>query len=286
MTKRDKRQLDLFVSFVGDVPFRDERESMSMPMVALGKRKRVKPIEWTSPDGRQWVRVTANQAFGMATIWDLDVVLWAVSQLNEAVERGLPTSPTLAFHPHDLLRTIDRDVGGDHYRRLEAALERLRSTTVETSVRADDRRRKAMFGWIEAWTHEVQESTGQSKGMTLTLPQWIYQAVVEERAVLAVPREYFALTSGLERWLYRLARRHAGKQPAGWRFTMRQLHERSGSSQSLADFARDLREVVGRNRLPEYHVELAKGQRGDELVTMIRDVTRVKLPQKRILQRL
>ena len=67
MTKRDRRQLDLFVSFVGDVPFRDERESMSLPMLALGKRKRVKPIEWTSPDGRQWVRVTANQAFAMAT---------------------------------------------------------------------------------------------------------------------------------------------------------------------------------------------------------------------------
>lgn len=286
MAKRDQRQGDLFVSFVGDVPFRDERESMSMPMVSLAKRKRVKPIEWTSADGRAWVRVTANQTFGMASIWDLDIVLWAISQLNEAVEQGLSTSPTISFHPYDLLRSIGREVGGDHYRRLEAALERLRATTVETSVRADDRRKKAMFGWIEAWTHEIEDATGQSKGMTLTMPRWIYHAVTEERAVLAVPPEYFALTSGLERWLYRLARRHAGKQPAGWRFTMRQLHERSGSSQSLADFARDLRKVIGRNRLPEYHVEISKGQRGDELVVMVRDPARVGLPQKRTLQRL
>jgi plasmid replication initiation protein len=103
---------------------------------------------------------------------------------------------------------------------------------------------------------------------------------------VTVPPEYFALTSGLERWLYRLARRHAGKQPAGWRFTMRQLHERSGSSQSLTDFARDLRKVIGRNRLPEYHVEIGKGQRGDELVVMVRDPARATLPQKRTLQRL
>jgi plasmid replication initiation protein len=191
----------------------------------------------------------------------------------------------LAFHPHDLLRAIGRDVGGDHYRRLEAALERLRSTTVETSIRADRRRRKAMFGWLETWTHETDAETGASRGMTLTLPQWVYQAVVNERAVLAVPREYFGLSSGLERWLYRLARRHAGKQTTGWRFTMRQLHERSGTTQAFGPFARDVRRAIARNRLPEYHLELADGQRGDELVLMLRDPTRVQLPQRRHLQR-
>ena len=51
MTKRDRRQLDLFVSFVGDVPFRDERESMSLPMLALGKRKLVKRPAAEGPGG-------------------------------------------------------------------------------------------------------------------------------------------------------------------------------------------------------------------------------------------
>lgn len=282
-TRRDKRQLDLFVAFVGDVPFRDERESMSLPMVALGKRKRVKTIEWASGDGDRWVRVTANPRYGMATIYDLDLVLWAVSQLNEAVERGVPTSPTLAFHPHDMLRAIGREVGGDHYHRLEAALQRLQSTSIETSARAEKRLRKAMFSWIEAYTHDVGEG-GRSRGMTVTLPQWVYRAVVEERAVLAVPPQYFNLQSGLERWLYRLARRHAGKQLGGWRFTIRQLHERSGSSQSYGDFARDLRRIVQRNRVPEYHLELAKGQRGDDMVVMVRDLGRVGPPQRKTLR--
>ena len=34
------RQLDLFVALIGDVPFRDEREAMSAPLVALSKNKR------------------------------------------------------------------------------------------------------------------------------------------------------------------------------------------------------------------------------------------------------
>ena len=284
--KADDRQLDLFYAFVGDVPLRDEREGMSLPLVSLSKRKRLKPIEWTSGDGKRWCRVTANPHFGMATIYDFDVVLWCVSQLNEAVEHGLQTSPNLRFQAYDLLKAIGRDVGGDHYKRLEAALERLRSTTVETSIRADKRLNKAMFGWIEAWTHETDQRTGKSLGMTITVPQWLYLAVVQERAVLAVHPDYFNLTSGLARWLYRLARRHAGKQEAGWRFTLRHLHERSGSTQSYGDFARDVRKQVALNALPEYSLTLLKGRRGHMVMHMWRDSAKPALPQKRTLQRL
>jgi plasmid replication initiation protein len=45
------RQLDLFVALIGDVPFRDEREAMSAPLVALSKNKRTR-IEWEGPSGQ------------------------------------------------------------------------------------------------------------------------------------------------------------------------------------------------------------------------------------------
>ena len=72
------RQLDLFVALIGDVPFRDEREAMSAPLVALSKNKRTR-IEWEGPSGQK-VLVTAPEDTGIATIWDYDVLLWAVSQ--------------------------------------------------------------------------------------------------------------------------------------------------------------------------------------------------------------
>ena len=59
----------------------------------MTKGKRTTPIEWRSSSGERYVRVTANATHGMATIWDLDVILRAVSQLNEAVNKGLPTPP-------------------------------------------------------------------------------------------------------------------------------------------------------------------------------------------------
>jgi len=117
------RQLDLFVALIGDVPFRDEREAMSAPLVALSKNKRTR-IEWEGPSGQK-VLVTAPEDTGIATIWDYDVILWAVSQINEAVNAGLPVSARIEFHPYNLLQAVGRNTGGQGYSELKAALHRL-----------------------------------------------------------------------------------------------------------------------------------------------------------------
>ncbi len=44
---------------------------------------------------------------------------------------------------------------------------------------------------------------------------WFYATVLDSSRVLTRDRAYFQLTSGIARWLYRLARKHAGKQPDG-----------------------------------------------------------------------
>jgi plasmid replication initiation protein len=103
-------QRDLFWAFAGEVPLRDDREAMSLPFVSLAKGKRTAPIEWVSSDGNRWVRVTANILHGMATIYDEDVLIWAVSQINAAVEARRAVSPVLRFHPHDMLTSIGRSV--------------------------------------------------------------------------------------------------------------------------------------------------------------------------------
>jgi plasmid replication initiation protein len=267
-------QLDFFVAYGGDVPLRDDREAMSLPLVSLGKKKRVTPIEWHSPDGTAWVQVSCSSVTGMATIYDLDVILWAVSQLNDAIERGQLTSPTLSFHPYDCLKGIRRTTSGTDYERLRAALSRLAGTLIRTNVRVPGKKRHVEFHWIEGWSEEVDEATGQSKGMKIVLPQWLYNAVVKERTVLAVSPEYFELTSGLARWLYRIARRHAGKQPQGWRFSMQHLWERSGTNRKLKQFAHDVRKVVKEDPLPEYHLEVITSGKGDEVVCMVRDPVR------------
>ncbi len=45
------------------------------------------------------------------------------------------------------------------------------------------------------------------------------------------------LTGGLERWLYRLVRKHGGQQIDGWSFDFVHLHAKSGSLSPLKHFA-------------------------------------------------
>ena len=79
-------QFDLFILNVTDHQLRDQRETMERPFFSLAKRKRNKPIEYEN-DGI-WVRIEPHQNYGMATIWDADILIWAATQITEVLDRG------------------------------------------------------------------------------------------------------------------------------------------------------------------------------------------------------
>jgi hypothetical protein len=94
------RQFDLFVPFIADLPLRDQRETMERPFFSLSKNKRLKPIEYTSPDRQIYVHVFPNQEFGMATIWDADILIWAASTLCELKKKranDIPIGSRIAY---------------------------------------------------------------------------------------------------------------------------------------------------------------------------------------------
>jgi plasmid replication initiation protein len=265
MRHADKdRQLDIFQPAYVDIPIRDQRDLMERPFFSLAKRPRKKPIEYSA--NGVTVTVTPGADIGMATIWDADILIWAATQVTEALDRGGAASPIITFHPHSLLKGIRRHTGGDQYRKLLDALGRLQSTVIRTNIRQHGTKGGA-FHWIEEYRHQEDEQ-GRPVGMSITLPRWLYDGIIQAGGVLTIHPDYFILTGGIERWLYRVARKHAGKQDNGWRFTMRQLHQKSGSASKLADFAIDVRKAVAADALPEYSLEISKGRGGEEVVHM------------------
>ena len=97
---------------------------------------------------------------------------------------------------------------------------------------------------------------GNAAGVDLIVPDWFYRAVLDDALVLTIDRAYFGLTGGLERWLYRIVRKHAGKQPSGWRFDFRHLYAKSASLSPFKRFAFDLRDIARRQPLPGYHLAI------------------------------
>jgi plasmid replication initiation protein len=259
------RQLDIFQAAYADIPIRDQRDMMERPFFSLAKRPRKKPIVYSM--GGVTVTVTPGQDIGMATIWDADILIWAATQVTEALDRGREASPMIRFHPHALLKGIRRQTGGAQYERLLEALKRLHSTSVTTNIRQRGTKARA-FHWIEEYT-SAEDEQSRPLGMSITLPRWLYDGIVQAGGVLSIHPDYFLLTGGIERWLYRVARKHAGRQDNGWRFTMRSLYEKSGSANKFADFAIDIRKAVAANALPEYALEIAKSRAGEEVVYMV-----------------
>lgn len=273
MSKRAIRsqEFDLFVPRIGALPLKDQRELMERPFFSLSKRKRLKPIEYASPDGDVWVHVSGHPRFGLATIWDADILIWATSHLNQLRQSGANDIPrTLRTTSYDLLRAIRRDTGGKGYKELQAALERLQSTVIETSIRAPKRNKRAQFGWLDEWTLETDPATGASRGLTLTLSNWVYEGLLAERSLLTLHPDYFALAGGLERAVYRIARKHAGDQPDGWVCRLHVLHEKTGSESPLKQFTYLMKRMAAANNLPDYDLALTTTRDGAPAVHFVR----------------
>ncbi|EZQ17749.1 replication initiator protein A [Aquamicrobium defluvii] len=247
----ERATLDPFVVATGDASPRDQRDLMERPFFSLAKARRTAPIRYAAGDVQ--VEVFAVPEHGMATIWDADVLIWAASQIVEAQNHGLTTSRFLRFTPYQLLTATKRGTGIRAYDLLKRALDRLQSTSIRTTIRHGEHWRRHQFSWINEW-EVLARRDGQVEGMEFVLPDWFYRGVIDHTLVLAIDPAYFGLTGGLERWLYRVARKHAGHQPQGWRFDFAHLHEKSGSLARASDFALHLRRLILRQPLPGYQL--------------------------------
>ncbi len=50
--------------------------------------------------------------YGMATIWDADILIWATSVMRKLKDNKINDVPrTLRFYPYDLLKSIHRHTG-------------------------------------------------------------------------------------------------------------------------------------------------------------------------------
>lgn len=265
-------QFDLFLPTIVDLRFRDQKDTMERPFFSLSKSKRMKPIEYVNDNDGIFVTVQPHQDYGMATIWDADILIWAASVLCDMKNRGTNDIPReLKFQPHDLLKAIMRSTGGRDYAQLRDSLERLKTTVVTTNMRAKRGQKTTMFSWIDGWEDLVDSQTKESRGITLTVSDWFYRGVTEDGGVLSIDPAYFSITGGRERWLYRVARKHAGGNGIdGFAISMPVLFEKSGAEGTYRRFKFEILRIVERNDLPGFSLSIRSESAGEPLIHMVK----------------
>src|SRR3546814_18945691 len=97
-------------------------------------------------------------------MWDADFLIWAASHIVEARDACITPSRWIRATPYEVLRFIGRGTSLNDYLRLKAALDRLQSTSVATSIRAPTGRRLHRFSWVNEW-RELADASGTHIGI-------------------------------------------------------------------------------------------------------------------------
>lgn len=275
------RQPDFLVPGLYDVATKDNRSMMDVALYRLSKRDNMagRVIRHELSDG--YVEVTAGP-YGMASVWDYDIVLMMISHLTESMNlfnAGRGQMPGRKFVPHltDITKFCRRAKGGRQADEIEAALDRLKGTTIK-SVRVSrsrngkgTEREVESEGLIAHYKIISRTDTGKVASIEIEAPNWIYNEITSgpRPDVLTVHPDYFLINLGLGRFVYRLARRAAGKNQAKWAFET--IYKRSGSTGTFKEFSRMMRELIAANDLPEYLLKEVAGQVGPLLLITRRD---------------
>lgn len=242
-------QGELFLCDLNDVALKDDTASMENPIFALA----------TKPDTKKRVyehngnKVTITPSIeGLATIHDKDILIFAISQIMEAKNQGLPYSKNVAFNATDFLRFANRMTNGQAYEGLRKSLSRLAGTVIETDILTGGERQIEGFGLIDKYRvhHKLDDGTVTDWGVTLS--DWLFNAI-EANEVLTLHPNYFRLRKPMERRLYEIVRKHCGSQRR-WKIGIDLLLKKTGSQTPLWKFRQLLKPIMQADHLPDYSV--------------------------------
>jgi plasmid replication initiation protein len=240
---------------------RDLSEMMEVPFLALSKNRK-EPIIYEKKDGNNMIRVKVSRHTGhfLASIYDWDIVLYVAGKMQEILNNKSDIPPrTMVIPRYELLKFLKRDGGGQRQKELEASLSRLQLTGIDTTIRNEDGRYRAGFGFLDSWGYTKREDI---KEIRITLSQWLYDGICAKGSLLMVDPDYFSMTSALKRFLYRTARKHVGGHGKTWEFSLETLYEKSGSEREFRFFKRDLKIAILQNDIPGYRLNwIEKGKK-------------------------
>lgn len=293
-----EKQLDLFTPPLADLTLKDELSIIDIAPFGLAKSPRFDSIKYELKNAN--VTITGSNEYGIATIYDYDIVLYMVSYLAHQMElikqkakKGESASflPPRTFRPNiaAMLKFCRRQKGGKQAKELEKALLRLKFTGIVIQTTDENYRRTGTFSYIQDFAVISRTKTDSIADMSIEIPRWIYDGIVRptKPSILTLDNDYFLLKEGIHRFLHRFARKTAGTTKSIT--SVQTIYRHSGSKNTLTYFTRDLKNAVKKlekDPLPDYKIELESKGRGKNFIicTYKKTPSKPKLPKHTITE--
>lgn len=247
-------QQDLFVCDVADAVLKDISAQMEHPFYSLSKKPETNIREYRHKDN--WIRIIPS-AKGLATIYDKDILIYCISQIMAAINRGEKVSKKVRLSSREFLIFANRGTGGRDYKALIDSLERLAGTRISTNINieAGDEQEFRNFGLInEASVRRKFGLDGRILWVELELSSWVFKAI-EDKNVLTLHPDYFRLRKPLERRVYEIVRKHCGTQRK-WKCSIDVLYVKTGSKSPKKQFKYLLNGISETDHIPDYSLNI------------------------------
>ena len=243
--------LDFFVLDISDAVPKDDMASMEHPLFSLATKPDMRHLEYRNGDNVLKIRPSP---LGLPTIFDKDILIFVISQLMARKNRGREVGDTVRFSMREMCIAINRPIGGDHYKRIENAIDRLQGTQFVTNVRTGGETERRTFSMIDEGGMVKNEAFSRNDYCEIKISRWLMRAI-EANEVVSISRDYFRLRRPLERRLYEIARKHCGNKPK-WQIGLANLQDKTGSNAPLKRFRLNLREIIEADVTPFYSFEI------------------------------
>lgn len=252
-----QEQGDFFVCDIFDAAPKGDMASMAHPIFSLSTKPDHRVRRYEDGTGRNYLEVKPSSD-GLATIHDRDVLIYCISQIMAAINKGQKVSKIVRLKAFDLLKATNRPTDGRGYTGLRSALARLQGTQIETNIVTGDMEQLDIFSIIDRARIVRETRDGRMQEIEVQLSDWVFNAI-QAHEILTLHRNYFRLRKPLERRIYEIARKHCGSKKE-WKIRLSTLQDKCGSASTSREFKRLVGNIVAQdeayNHMPDYAVLL------------------------------
>jgi len=215
--------------YISLTAYRNERNLMFYPFCSTSKGKRLKTIEYTSPNGKYWLQVTANHEYGMAKIWDFDILRFAISKAGEVALKTGHFPDGAGFKPHEYFTALKKSSGKESYKRFHEALKRLAFTGYSGNIFGEeDKNGKEShftlidYDYIRDYKKPGTPTTGE---VWIQFNHRLLESIRKNKNILRINGDVFQdIKSGVKKRLLDLVPVAMGKS-AVWEKELKELYQ-------------------------------------------------------------
>ncbi len=221
--------------------YRNERNLMLFPFCSTAKAKRVKGIRYVSADGKRWLEVTANYDYGMAKIWDFDILRFALSKAGEiALQVGyFPSS--VEFSGYECLKALGRNPeSGSNLKWIKEGLRRLCLTGYSGNIFRENEKITEIFTLIRA---NYTDQSGKLERIAITFDDRLVDSVRYSKGLLVINKALLREEAGIKKRLLELVTVSIGKE-ISWTVGIERLQALCAHEGTLKRFKYELKQYV------------------------------------------